>query len=191
MSAGKNGRGHATLAGNSREAQGKGCLSAVHEALPVCAAIARGWLVLRLQLLPDPNFVRVGWRMAACANRAVGAPILTDVCDHLRFAHLFPHWREQYHRRLTTRVRAFQKHNIDGKIVRESRRVDVLKILSFRLYARLRQLAAHGTRIVYVSAGLRGHCLKPNKWFESGKQLTRAAQTAATDDVTHEHITHT
>jgi hypothetical protein len=32
--------------------------------------------------------------------------------------------------------------------------------------------------------------LKPNYWFECGKQLTRSVQTIATNDFTHEHIGH-
>jgi hypothetical protein len=103
-----------------------------------------GSLALRLQLLPNTNFVRVGWRVTSCANGAVRTPVLTDVPHQLPVAHLLLHWSEQYHRRLAIWLRAFQKHDKDGEIVWEVGQIRFLKDFGVRLYARLRELAAHG-----------------------------------------------
>jgi hypothetical protein len=121
-------------------------------------------LSFRLHELPNADFVWVEWRMALCTSSTVRAPGLTDVRAQFWFADIFLHRREQDYWRLAIRLRASEKHDVDGEIVH------ALRSFGFRFYARLRQLVARGTGIVYVRAAvLRRHCLQPNDGFECGK----------------------
>jgi hypothetical protein len=56
----------------------------------------------------------MGRQMTLGARGAMIAPILADVSHQVRIAHSVFYGREQNDRRLAIRLRAFEKHDVDG-----------------------------------------------------------------------------